>query len=174
ANGNRVPKQTLVIDGIRVGRSVSNLRKKRKNDSLSEMEEAWLEEHGMVWDAREHSWNVRYDLFSELSVDEDGFRICLRNNKEGEILLGKWVNDQRRDQKNKRLRKDRKKLLDEAKMKWEVNPSPIIIEDNERKEVLLAHRRNGPTISVSAVHKFADGRVWKIGVWFHNRKREYR
>ncbi|CAN0020834.1 unnamed protein product, partial [Chrysoparadoxa australica] len=160
----RVPAQTLKVGNIKIGIAVHNLRMKRKNGGMKEEEERWWTANGMVWDVDEYNWQVRYHLFLTLPVI-DGHRSLPQGATVDGIKIGRWIDKQRHKQKKGDLKVKRKELLDLAKMKWHC----VEIKDEEKMEALLEWAGH-ESIPYCAVHKFEDGRVWKIGRFFAKQK----
>ena len=125
-HGNLEVPVNYTVDGIRLGKWISNMRIARQEGSntnyqLTEERIQRLSGIGMVW---ETSWDIRFHLAESYYHEHGNLRIPQSYVTPDRIWLGKWVAEQRKKYRNstgrKRLTDTQIRKLEGIGMEWEI------------------------------------------------------
>lgn len=125
-HGNLEVPVNYTIDGIRLGKWISNMRIARQDSSntnyqLTEERIRRLSGIGMIW---ESSWDIRFRLAESYYHEHGNLRIPQTYVTTDRIWLGKWIVEQRKKYHNnngrKRLTATQIQKLNSIGMDWEI------------------------------------------------------
>jgi hypothetical protein len=138
-----------------LGMWVGTQRQYHANNKLRVDRKELLDEIGFVWKAREvaangkKTWHQQYEQLIEFKRNNGH---CVVPSKyQEDRSLGHWVNKQRQCHSNKKLRLDRKGLLDKIGFVWRVAISPPVRTDDPKwnkqyEKLVTLKRKNGHCI----------------------------
>ena len=129
-----------MVEDIRLGLWVYRQRKKYKNDKLSEKEIDLLNDLDMIWDTYELEWNLMYEKANEYKSLNGDLLVPARYKLSDGSDLGCWIGTQRKgyfNQGKHKLSDERKKLLEDIGMVWDVNLSQWLVYFEEAKKFYI-------------------------------------
>ena len=95
---------------------ISNQRKAKKNNELSEERIQLLDEVGFTWDKLEQQWIGKYQKLLHYEKEHGNTKVP-QNHPE----LGDWVSDQRVNKRKNKLSEERIRLLDKVGFIWDAS-----------------------------------------------------
>lgn len=110
-------------DKIHLGDWISRQRQKYNNNLLTKIQIKKLNSIGMVWNPNEEKWIKNYELAKKFYVENKHLNIPVDYVTQDGIKLGMWLNTQKqanRGNPNFLMTPQRKKLLDDICMNWEI------------------------------------------------------
>ena len=122
----------------------------------------------MVWSLSDYEWMKMYDLAARY-YNDNGNLFVPKNYKTGDnVLLGAWVERQRKLYQDNKLSQKEVALLDEIAMEWSK------IDDRWMKNYALAvsyYNDNGDLL-IPSRYKTAEG--INLGTWIKNQRNRFR
>ena len=127
-NGDLLVKQNEIFEDFNLGMWISRQRTNYYSSKAKMKQERIqaLESIGMVWNANDASWELRYKAAKKYYAEFGDLDILIDTTYDG-IRLGSWISNQRTARKNKKdshvLTEERIQRLDDIGMIWEANSS---------------------------------------------------
>lgn len=119
-NGDLLIPQDYIVEGVRLGQWIGNLRNSRKGHGSIELTTErinLLNSLGMVWDVNEYLWRQQYLLAEKYYKENANLRIPVGYISNG-YKLGSWLKNQKAAQKRGILSIERIKLLEQIGIEW--------------------------------------------------------
>ena len=119
-NGDLLIPQDYIVQGVRLGQWIGNLRNSRKGHGSIELTTErinLLDSLGMVWDVNEYLWRQQYLLAEKYYKENGNLRIPVSYISNG-YKLGSWLKNQKAAQKRGTLSIERIKLLEQIGIEW--------------------------------------------------------
>ena len=163
-----VPASYKTKDNVSLGAWIGHQRKVYRENKLSDKEIDLLSKIGMVWSLSDYEWMKMYDLAARY-YNDNGNLFVPKNYKTGDnVLLGAWVERQRKLYQDNKLSQKEVALLDEIAMEWSK------IDDRWMKNYALAvsyYNDNGDLL-IPSRYKTAEG--INLGTWIKNQRNRFR
>ncbi len=154
-------------EGFALGKWVVNQRKKYASGKLKPEQTEALEVLKITWNPAEDAWLKGYEKAGEYKQKHGDLIIPNTYITDDGFKLGIWIANQRNLMRGSRLSEDRKRLLDELGMVWEVQ-SDRWHESYEKARECRA--QNG---SINLPQKFMFN-GFPIGEWVATQRKAYR
>lgn len=136
-NGNlRIPYNYIEND-IRLGLWLYRQRKKYKQHKLNEKEVSLLNNLEILWDTYDSDWVFMYEKAKEYKETNGNLLVPARHRTEDGYDLGCWIGTQRKGYLNQgkhKLSEERKNLLEDIEMVWDVNLSQWLLYFDEAQK----------------------------------------
>ncbi len=168
-NGDLLVPDSCVIGGFDLGKWIAYQRNRQKSGKLPVDRAAKLDEIGMVWDAAEAKWELRYAQARTYFEKHGNLNIPSNYRTEDGFLLGMWVSGQRKartgEGKRKPLSQAQIDKLTAIGMVWDGT-----FDAQWQSAYALAeeyYRQNGD-LNIPYVYCTADG--YKLGQWLSRQK----
>ncbi len=119
-NGNLLIPQDYIVEGVRLGQWISNLRNSKKGHGPIELTNERIEllnSLRMVWDVNEYLWEQQYLLAEKYYKENGNLRIPVGYVSNG-YKLGTWLKNQKVAKKRGKLSKDRVSKLESIYVEW--------------------------------------------------------
>jgi hypothetical protein len=118
-------------------------------------------------------WNMKYEQLLEFKREKD--HCMVPRNYEQDKSLGQWVQKQRSNHKNNKLRPDRKELLDEIGFAWKDEGAPTFKPDdklwhNQYEKLVELKRKRGHCV----VPRRKNEEDKSLGYWVMNQRSYYK
>lgn len=166
-NGNLdIPVNYVTNDGIRLGCWLNNIRTKYKNGGgcFSKEQISALEDLGVVWDSRyEGEWNKFCEAAKAYYKTHGNLNVPATYKTPDGILLGKWIDRQRR---NTKISETRKAKLDCIGMIWQK-------EDSWEIRFKLAKQYFDENGNIDMSTNYVTDGIW-LGKWISEQKKKYK
>ena len=173
-NGDLKAPQDFEMDGKNLGSWISKNRNKK--DKLSQEKIRQLEQIGMIWDVRQDSWNINYELAKKYYEYNGDLNIPVKfktndgiKYDEKGISLGVWIFHLRQNKDG--LSQERLKQLEEIGMIWDV------YEENWNKNFELAKKyyEHYGDLRIMKNFKTSNGVEYdengiKLGIWLTDQR----
>jgi hypothetical protein len=153
----RVPVRFVTDDGIKLGVWIASLRPKRAR--LSRMQQAQLDELGMVWDAHEADWMRGLSAAREYHEQHRNLDVPARCVSPDGFGLATWLSVQRSKRRNGELSKKRTAELNKLGINWEPHTS------RSTRAVLSARRFYGKHGHLRVPIDYVDDDGFALGRW---------
>jgi superfamily II DNA or RNA helicase len=139
-----VPPAYATPDGHRLGQQIKAMRSRYQRDDLTGEQVAKLEEAGMVWNARDTSWEEGLAACRRFRERHGHLQVPVNHYDPDGYSLGNWIAYQRAlhagTTGNRRLPVERKAALDELGMIWRAAP---VTRDATKEETASLLDLNG-------------------------------
>ena len=166
-NGNLdVPGSYVTNDGIRLGCWLNNVRTEYKKGGgrFSKEQISALEELGIVWDNKyEKEWNNCYEAAKVYYKTHGDLNVPATYKTPDGLLLGKWIDRQRR---NTKISETRKSKLDSIGMIWQK-------EDSWDIRFGLAKQYFDENGNIDMSTNYVSDGIW-LGKWISEQKKKYK
>ena len=160
------------FDGFGLGRWVSYQRREEKLGKLGRDKKHRLEQVGCVWNTRNspHTWEQSFQML--LAYKKEHGNVLVRYNYKtfDGFGLGRWVINQRREEKLGKLGRDKKHRLEQVGFVWNPRHAQHTWEQSFQK--LLAYKKEHGNVLVRYNYRTSDG--FGLGQWVRNQRREER
>ncbi len=120
-----------------LGSWISRQRKEYKKGLLSDDKINKLESIGMIWDVNENNWSNYFNSAESFFNKNKHLLVPERYVDDDNIILGKWLVNQRQSYKNKTLSTNKIKKLESIGMVWDVRDLKWDIGFNIAKKYFL-------------------------------------
>ena len=160
-----VPADYVSPDGIKLGRCIGNLRRAKRNGTLSEIQIQRLNEVGMPWDDKfTRKWENGFEHAKAYFVQNGNLDVPTMFVCEDGFKLGEWIANQR-DKSGTKVIEERRKKLDSISMIWK-KADPWEVRFALAKKYFEEHGN----LDMPAVYN-ADGMC--ISKWLNEQKHIY-
>lgn len=169
-----MPAQYVTPDGIRLGRWISNIRSKRKDNKrshlLSEEQVAELNDLGMVWDKSEANWQEYFNAAEEYYLEHGHLLVPSDYTTENNIKLGSWIFRIRSAKESRKqiLTDEQINKLDSIGMSWESRMNSEW--DTHFAEASNFYNMN-KHLNIPVAYKSEDG--FALGKWIRHQREYY-
>ena len=142
----KVPNEYSYIkedEEINLGNWIVDQRFNYNNGKLSSKRKELLDEIGMVWKLRARlSWEYMFELAKDYYLKNNKlFSSTYKVNIDGnDILLGSWLNNQKKFYNEGKLSQERIKLLETIGLKWTKEERKQTRENNENRKWLILYK----------------------------------
>ena len=168
-NGNLlIPYVYKTKDNASLGAWIGLQRKNYRDKKLSDKEIELLSKIGMVWSLSDYEWMKMYDLATGYYNDNGNLSVPKNYKTEDNVLLGAWVERQRKQYQDNKLSKKQVDLLNEIAMEWSK------ISDKWMKNYALAvsyYNDNGHLL-IPSRYKTYEG--INLGTWIKNQRNRFK
>lgn len=161
-----VPHQYITGDGLKLGVWLDNLRTayKKQETRLTEQQISALNAIGMVWDNKyDREWNHCYEAARLYFETYGNLNIPAAYKTADGIMLGRWIDRQRR---NTKISEARKSKLDCIGMIWQKKDSWDV-----RFELAKEYFEKNGSLDIST--NYVMNGIW-LGKWLSEQKKKYK
>ena len=159
-------------DGFVLGRWVRYQRREEKLGKLGRDKKHRLEQVGFVWGTRNspHTWEQSFQMLLAYKKEHGNVLVRSKYTTFDGFGLGRWVRNQRREEKLGKLGRDKKHRLEQVGFVWNPRHAQHTWEQSFQK--LLAYKKEHGNVLVRYTYKTSDG--FGLGQWVRNQRREER
>ena len=186
-----VPKKFRTNDGInydkdgiiKLGSWISTQRYFYSYNRLTNERQRLLEKIDMVWNIHSLKWKETYEYAKKYYEEYGNLEVPynfktndgINYNEEGIINLDQWISSQRKRYNNDNLSQERKQLLNEIGMIWDVP----LFKWNEMYEYAKKYYQENGNLEVSYLFRTFDGINYdeeglSLGIWVYDQRLSYR
>lgn len=169
-HGNlNVPSKYVTEIGEPLGRWLINQRYLYLKGTLPEEHQEKLESIGIIWKSNETKWSFMYKLATEYKKEHGNLNIPQNYITSDGKTLGLWLQTQRNNYRDGKLRPERIKLLEDIGISWRINK-----RHSWSEMFLLAkkyYEENG-NLLIPRDYKAINGEP--LGIWLSTQRDNYR
>lgn len=163
-----VPSSYKTKDNVALGAWIGHQRKFYRDNKLSEKEIDLLSKIGMVWSISDCEWMKMYALAAKY-FNDNGNLLIPKNYKTGDnVLLGAWIDHQRKLYQGKKLSKKEVALLNEIAMEW----SKIDDKWMKNYELAVSYYNDNGNLLIPSRYKTYEG--INLGTWVKNQRNRFK
>jgi hypothetical protein len=167
-NGNLlIPLDYILNNDIYLGNWIGTQRRNYKDKKLSKEKIKQLEKIGMIWDPFDAQWKEYYDSLVEYYNINGDSLVPIRYITEDGKQLGYWIQNQRRNYKDKKLSKGRIKLLEKISMVWD----PASMTWNQTYFVAKEYYKENGNLNIPNNYFYKNV---NIGSWILTQRNNYK
>lgn len=169
-HGNlNVPSKYVTESGQPLGRWLINQRALYLKGTLPEEHQEKLESIGIIWKSNETKWTWMYKLAIEYKKEHGNLNIPQNYTTSDGKTLGLWLQTQRNNYRDGKLRPERIKQLEDIGITWQIN------QHHSWDEMFLLaekyYEKNG-NLLIPKDYKALNGE--NLGVWLSTQRDKYR
>lgn len=169
-HGNlNVPSKYVTESGKPLGRWLINQRALYLKGTLPEEHQEKLESIGIIWKSNETKWSFMYKLATEYKKEHGNLNIPQNYITSDGKTLGLWLQTQRNNYRDGKLKPERIKLLEDIGINWRINK-----RHSWNEMFLLAkkyYEENG-NLLIPRDYKAINGEP--LGIWLSTQRDNYR
>ena len=167
-NGNLlIPANYKTKDNISLGAWIGHQRRLYHENKMSDKKIGLLNKIGMVWSLSDYEWLKMYDLAANYYGINGNLFVPKGYRTEDNILLGAWVERQRKLYHESKLSENKVALLNEIAMEW------TRTDDNWIKnyELAVIYFNDNGNLLIPSRYKTSDG--INLGTWIKNQRKRF-
>lgn len=169
-HGNlNVPSKYVTEIGEPLGRWLINQRALYLKGTLPEEHQEKLESIGIIWKSNETKWSFMYKLATEYKKEHGNLNIPQNYTTSDNQTLGIWLQTQRNNYRDGKLRQERIMLLEDIGISWRINKRHSW---NEMFLLAKKYYEENSNLLIPRDYKAINGEP--LGIWLSTQRDNYR
>lgn len=163
-----VPNNYKTKDNISLGAWVGHQRRLYRENKITEEEIGLLNQIGMVWSLSDYEWMKMYDLAVNYYHTNGNLYVPKDYKTDDNVLLGAWVERQRKMYQDKKLSKNEVILLSEIAMEWSKTDDKWM----KNYELAVSYYNVNGDLLIPSRYKTQGG--INLGTWIKHQRKRFR